>query len=387
MSTKFIYTSIVLVVFILTQVLSLSTSVRLKENGIIKKEFSTTLFYLSFFVLCFFVCFTDSGADYINYYQGIENETTLTGVWNMEDGQPLFAFWSYLGMKIFINAHVVIFSMKAVALLLIFRTFYILRLYIDIPLAIFAYVALLYFDSMYLISIHLATAFEFYAFALLVLGHNKKSFFFYILAIGLHFSSVVSILTYMLCLILVNRGKVCLYKMRTLIVCMGGIILFGSSFFFIEYLVFAVPAFSRYAIYLFDADSNNGGIFQYFIYFPPIIALYYLFFKEKEKTLYKYYSLIFTGVGFSIAMIAYHLPILTRVYFHYSIVFILFLPYAINRIKISSVIVPQKKILLSFSKMFLIIYFAFRLFLTLQTKLDPMHTSELLYYRFFIPFS
>ena len=113
MSTQFIYTSIVLVVFILTQILSLSTSIRLKEGSIIKKKFFyyTFLFYL-FFVLCFFVCFTDSGADYINYYQGIENETTLTGVWNMEDGEPLFAFWSYLGMKIFNNAHVVIFSMK-----------------------------------------------------------------------------------------------------------------------------------------------------------------------------------------------------------------------------------------------------------------------------------
>ena len=175
--------------------------------------------------------------------------------------------------------------------------------------------------------------------------------------------------------------------MRALIVFFGGIILLSSSFFLIEYLIFVVPAFSRYAIYLFDADSNNSGIFQYFIYFPPIIALYYLFFKEKEKTLYKYYSLVFTGVGFSIAMIAYHLPILTRVYFHYSIVFILFLPYAINQIKISSVIVPRKKILISFSKVFLTIYFAFRLFLTLETKLDPMHTSELLYYRFFIPFS
>lgn len=36
MSTQFIYTSIVLVVFILTQILSLSTSIRLKEGSIIR---------------------------------------------------------------------------------------------------------------------------------------------------------------------------------------------------------------------------------------------------------------------------------------------------------------------------------------------------------------
>lgn len=56
MSTQFIYTSIVLVVFILTQILSLSTSIRLKEGSIIKKSFLLHFFiYLSLCCVFLFV--------------------------------------------------------------------------------------------------------------------------------------------------------------------------------------------------------------------------------------------------------------------------------------------------------------------------------------------
>lgn len=107
--------------------------------------------------------------------------------------EPLYLLLTYITAKVFNNIQFLYFFSELIIVVCVYLTIWKLRekLYFEIAVAFFALI--LYSQNFNIVRQSIAMAIILYAFSHLLSGHRKTYYFFFVLAVGFHYSAIVCI--------------------------------------------------------------------------------------------------------------------------------------------------------------------------------------------------
>lgn len=352
---------------------------------ILKEEFHNIYFLASFLVLSFFCVFTNTGVDYINYYNIIDTITSISDVEYYRNVEPLFTIWSYFGKLLFNDVHLVIVSMKVVTLVIMFFSFYILRDKIDVFFAVCAYVSIAYLVSFTLISIVLASSFVTLAFALLM----KKGRVIYVvllmlIGIGIHFACIMPLLAIITYYLMFRYGKGKKHRTTILFVILFLIIfMLPQTPTLMNLIISSTESFDHYQKYVDDLRASSS-LGTYAVLFGSYAFIFYLLNKikkyERDNSLY-FLMLVFVLFGFVFEFIGNRIPVMERVVYSYIAVYCLVIPYCLQKLR--TVLNANEARMLN---IIVFMFFVVRFYFVIRARVMPDSPSQLYYYNFFNPF-
>ena len=313
-----------LILYILT--ISIATIFALKSQKKIMSQkgifynFKFPWFVLSFFSLWFVSAFTNIGVDYDSYLR-IIRLASVDRVWGGEIG---FNFMC-LFLKICCNDNydLVIFVIKTMTLLIIFRSLYLLRGHMRIGVAVFAFTLMAYL-RFYLISMQLATALILLSITYLYLASNRKGIVFYIFAILIHYSSVFLLPMYVLFFI-ITACKKKFSRLQIALLVLAYTVAFFGIYQIYNLMVSNFSIFSQYSAYTFINSYEGLGIMQLLYYIPIFYSTLMIYMNSGNKRLINL-SIVMVLTGFFFAMLGYRLEVMSRMYEHFMGIYMLCVP-------------------------------------------------------------
>lgn len=306
-------------------------------------------------VLWFFYALSSSGTDYVSYLYYYENFRFSDVFYsNQEVG---FIVLNSALRGIISNPAVGIAAIKTLTFCL--TMFAILRLsdQIEIGIALLMWYCLQYYDG-YLVAMSLAAALVLLGISFMIKGNKSLVLICLILASLIHYSAIVVLAFYFVYTIVgQNRFskliRYCFYA--------GLFVVTALLPKVIEVSMNSVPVLRKYMIYTSNAGSGFG-IMQFFYYMPIGMAIYYLYrnnLRNKASNIF----VLFSWLGFFVAMMGYRVGIFDRMFVYYSANFILFVPYVLKDAKINMEQGRRRIFTLRADRFLLILYAVFRVFI------------------------
>lgn len=297
------------------------------ESKIIK--FNYFWFIITFIILWFFYVFNKTGADLETYLQIFE-ATTWESLFNIQI-EIGYRFLNLIIMQLTSNPYFAIGIIKTIIMLLLFSFLFYLKDKIHMGIAIFAYVVLFYFQSFNLIRITLAAMICVLGIRYLIQKKNFRCILTFIIATTIHYSAIVSLFTLLVYFLYTSIRVNEKTKIILLVISMGIILLFGKAviIFFINRIWF----FDKYINYTQLLSKEGTGLVQYLYYAPIFLILFYVR-KRYRKIELLDVCMIWTCIGFCIAILGYTFGIFTRLAIYFSVSYILLIPYFVQQVKL-----------------------------------------------------
>ena len=286
-------------------------------------------------------------AQYIEIYQysNIKN-TPNNGV------EKLFVLLNTLINFIVPYKQFCIIFFSFIIIFLIYKTIYYFSSKISISVAIMGYVSIFYFQSYNLMRISLASAIMFFCFKYLYNKQYIKYLVGLLLALNIHFSSIIYIFPIFLLLV---------YKRSILFFYIIVIVAIISTIYFSD-LISSLVTYERYLNYFQTNEKSNIGLLVIINHIPVLAMLLYSKRLNLEKELIAIFT-VFTFASFIIGLLSYSISIIGRLYIYFTYPFLLFIPYFLYNLKMEKpkiywIILP-----------FVFIYFIFRFVIYMQQYL------------------
>lgn len=302
-----------------------------------KNRKSTTSFHFSFFIISFLILwviavFGDVGTDAPVYkrlfiasydFKKITHGINTLEFAGIEKG---YVFFNTIIRHFTTNNTIYLGVFYFVLLGCIFLSVFKLKNKISIPIALFSYVCIFYFQSFSLYRIYLASALILLAFTFLYAKKNICYLGLVLIAASIHYSAIFFLVPFMVFIISQNEKKF-LWSI-CLIVLVFSIIAIKPQF--------VLSVFSnneRYDTY-FSLQNMRGSLSQMF-FSLPIFIIYIIIKKnidkEDEKNLRMWKLLIIFSLAlFGLAILSYFLPFLGRMAYYNTMSYMLFLAFSIK---------------------------------------------------------
>lgn len=350
------------------------------------------------------ITFTDSGVDYYNYYDQI----FLFGTKYTRDEymEPLFFYSAKLITAITGNIHFYLFLLKALTILIFFLTIYIVVDKINFFYSVFAYLAIVYPGSFYIIRQSFASVLLCCAFVLFTFKNQKKTaILLTAISVGFHYSTVFYLLGFFLYFFMHSESR---QKTTIRIVVMLAV---STMLLIVAFETPSVLSFFqsiRYEAYILtEQDYEGSGLLQIIFFTPAFYFLYYLV-KRGEKDIALICAIVIE-VSFLCAEMGYIIPMFIRMRYYSLVVFSVIIPYALTLMTQTNdkTILsdadqpvqsgPNKDDSLSMKQQndyafhlaigsLMFAYFILRAYFTYFSLLEINDDSQLYWYHFMIPF-
>jgi hypothetical protein len=293
------------------------------KPSIDKSSKNINFFYLSisFFILWFFSAYRMAGTDYQTYriiFKNIRNNAFIK-YHNIEPGFVLLSKFIRLLTKSEITFIAII---SFITLYLVYSSIVYFSNKIHVGVAVFAYTTIFYLQSYSLIRIYLASAIILFASRYLFEKRYIHFVLFILLAMGIHTSSIVIFLPFLLLILLKNK-KGLIVTLLTLLVVL--------ALSFTKYLIYFNMS-ARYTQYLTNAKYQGIG-FGEFVIHVPLILLYFYTRKYNLNLRIMNIFFIFIFSSLAVGMLGYGVPVVGRLSIHFTYPFILFLSYVVKQIE------------------------------------------------------
>lgn len=279
------------------------------------------------------------GMDTIVYSQTFESATSLHYVFEDSSTEPLYKLLQFLLRCFFSDSHIIIFLYSVLIIYFVGLTFFRYFKYINVFIAVSAFVCIYYFQSFNLLRISVAASFIFSQMHFLLENRFKKFSLVIFLATFFHFSSIVAFMPLGVYLIYRKRKTLAISVLLVI-----SIIVIIATHFLGDYIML----FERYSGYITDNESSRTIGFALFLdYFPCLCGIYYIFKKKLSGTWSNLY-VCYTLSALVVRLLSYFISAAGRLYFHFMPVTMLFLPYWLTYLKKRNRKLYKPMILISF---------------------------------------
>lgn len=321
-NTIYLYFFIVIFTYIISAIKITTTShFILRGHYHTEKKRSFIGLLLSFIILLIFAAFRDVGAD-LQMYRMIYSRSLND--WNSSEGMEpgyllLNAVIRFSGLNEFWGIGIISF----ISYFLIYKAIYDNRRIINVGLGVLAFTALYYLQSFNLIRIYLAAAFLLYTSKYLFKLEYKKYAICILVTIAIHYSSCLMFVPLFLFYIFTKKRKI--FYITFLATCI--IIYFATS------IIDSLPIFSRYERYVADGTKDTNVGFMHFFINVPIFLLYFYAHHKKIKSTYLSVLWVYSLMSLTFGVLSYKILMFGRSLVYFNILFILCIPYVLNRLK------------------------------------------------------
>ena len=350
-----------------------------------KKKYIVSNFalFMSFFILWFFIVFTNIGVDYNNYIDIVELVHEPSVLFTYSSVEPGLGLWSLLMWRIFPNPHWVLFTMKTFPLFVYYHYARKYKESLDLSYVVLAYCAVLYVQSFYLLAIQLSAAFVVWSYFCFLERKNARATLFLLIGISIHYSAAIMVIPFVSYIYATFGMKKQYHKSRVIfLACVYSVVIIFSTVL-VEYAVSSFSILHKYAMYTGKVESIFS-FYQFFLYVPAIFIIVILI-KNHYICRVSVFAIMAILAGFVIGEMAMAYPILDRMYFHFSIIFIFFVPFYVQQIKLREI--SRTCISYGSTKAFLFAYYLLRLYIVYRDYLGPLNPAQMFEYRFFFPTS
>ena len=319
--TIYLYWAIVIISYFLG-IISYRKRSRIIDNKKCKiniiNKFAFTLLFLFLLV---FSAFRDVGTD-LPVYKDIFNQAYL-GASYFNYQEPGYMLLNLIFNKLGFNDVGFIALISFITLFFVFKTISENVSNIDVGLSVLAFVAIYYFQSFSLVRIYLVAAFLLYYSKYLVEQKFGKYLICIVIAILFHYSAILVLLPFVLYYLYEKKRKI--FLPAFIIACFMGIF---------AVLIFSkIPIFARYEDYLREgALSSDFGYMQFVLNIPNLLLWFYAR-KKKHGGTYVNMLIVYSLSALLIGMLSYKISMLGRSLVFYNIIYIVCIPYILNKIK------------------------------------------------------
>lgn len=325
-----------------------------KRHETIIKDIQLVCLAVSFFLLWFTLAFADCGTDREEYGRIFSNVSfsDLTAGWQ----EPGFIIFNMIFRIFGDEPRIIYIAMSTLTLLLLYRTWYVLRGDISIGFAVLAYSTLFFVQSLSPMRIHMASAILFSGINFL----RDKKYLNYALVILLatliHYSSLLMFFPLIVIVLLENHK----YKQYVHVVgIIVGLIVIGICIISGASILQNITIFARFQRYLESVSFQHIGIMQ-FAYNLPICALVFFsiqYVDIQEKRIMVAYA----GSAFLMGILSYGIPVFGRTSALFSILYMFIIPKCMKSIKMRLWGIKNRgKAVYLLLCLFWMIYFLFR---------------------------
>lgn len=277
-------------------------------DGTKTQIFDVFWFLLAFVPLWIIMCFTNIGADYESYSYIIANARQI----RQDNGIVEWVFYSLciILYDVFRNAHIVIFIIKTVTLLLFFDALYMLRKESVLWLSLLAFCGLRFLEF-YLIQMQLSVAIFMIAIIFLLKNRSLKFLLCYLLSALIHSSALIFLPIFLLFFVL--KGQTRIFSRKSILsICIICLIILSAWLSISVYAIKYIPFFQQYAYYSLMTDYSGSGIAIYIYYIPIIYFCIYIFKSSKYWPQYINISIILTLFCFVFGILGYKIEVIGR---------------------------------------------------------------------------
>lgn len=276
-----------------------------KKNGGV--YFRPIAFFVSYLILFFFTCFTNSGDDYESFYQIID-----TISWdnpNYVTSEIGFNYLCLLIKSLVISPDIVLFILKWLTLTILFGALYLSRNFISIGFSYLVYILLYWLPSLFVIPLFLSSALCTFAFVYyLTKGKRILPIVLVILAAQLHMAAYFSAAFYIYLFFL--RKKQSYFFNHILLTTVA---LLGSLM--ITVIVRSLAAsFDNFFYDVYEVNAGGTGLKIIIEYFILLIIVFCI--RKMNKDHY-FNELVFSFFVFSlsIAIVNFSINTASRMFF------------------------------------------------------------------------
>ena len=255
---------------------------KIKSTSTINK----TLYTISALIIIISLVFTNKGVDRPTYVLLYEN-VTLEQVFDFQNQEPGFMFINLILKIIFgKNKYITFIFFYSLMVINVYYVIYKLRDNLNVPLSIFIFYVLFCIQSISLVRIYVAGSILLVATYQLLIRHNAKSCFLWIIAVSIHYSALLYGLFYF-----VYAFYQCFndkYKVKTILLIVLFAIILIAIILLVPYLK-NIPAISRYKDYFENISFSQIGFLQFALYLPLVVLSIYLvdtFGKNRQEYIY-----------------------------------------------------------------------------------------------------
>lgn len=278
----------------------------------------------------------NTGTDTIQYYRMYEDN--LANLLFIEGGvEPGYILISHAIGCITPSVQMFMYVISSCIVWLVMATIRKYQSNLDVSIAVFMYVAVFYFQAFNMMRICISASILLYGIKYLE-GRNFKMYNLLVLiCTTIHMSSIIMLLPSISLWAYYKNRKLTIIGLVMLILTLGSL-----SMYFADYIQIA-----RYANYLDVAKEEQGGagLMLYFEYLPFIFVLYWIRKYRYSEDPWSAISVVFILTGFLFRLLAYYVPMAGRLYVYYMPLFLVILPYHINKISLAK---PRYSMRISF---------------------------------------
>ena len=290
------------------------------------KDIQIVCLVFSFFLLWFTLAFADCGTDREEYGRIFSNVrfSDLTAGWQ----EPGFIIFNMIFRIFGDEPRIIYVAISTLTLLLLYRTWYILREDISVGFSVLAYGTLFFVQSLSPMRIHMASAILFAGVNFL---RNRKYLNYslvILLATLIHYSSLLMFFPLVVIVLLENHK----YKQYVhIIAVIVGLFVIGACIILGASVLQNITIFARFQRYLESVSFDHIGVMQ-FIYNLPICALVFCviqYVDAQEKRI----MIAYTGSAFLMSVLSYGIPVFGRTLALFSILYMYVIPKSMKCIK------------------------------------------------------
>lgn len=340
-----------------------------------KKTIRKIPFFLSFIIPWFVIAFTKIGVDYDNYAYLIRIISPSNYL--IESSETLFnVIVLFLKTYISDNPDVVIFILKTISLILVYRAIYSLRNQVSIGFSVAAYMLLCYLPSFYLITIMLACAIVLNAIAIYYKTQRMVFPIGLVILAGLIHNSALVFLPVFVVLIYLNMQNRLTSLKKWVVLAGYSVAVFGSSWIFNYVSTFSGFHYGNYA-----SNSFSGSGAMIVIMYLPLMYIAYLYTQSNLETTEKNGIYVFALTSLVFNILSYRFRVIERMEFLLIPLYMIYFAGAYRKLK-----TREKSAMWTFSKreLFLLLYVLFRGILVFTGRVTI--SSGLDQYHYFNPF-
>lgn len=371
--TKLLYIAI----YVLTTLFSFLSQQEGKKGGIVFKKF---WLLCSFLIHWSFLSFTNIGADYDHYIRNIENTSASDLVGGVEIG---FNGLCYIIYSICHSADITIFIIKTIEVVILYFCFYKLRFKCNIALSVFAYNALIFLQSILLLSMHFGIVLLFLSFVYMLQRKWAIACIVFLLSCSVHSSSLLLAPCYLL-IYLFNKFR---QKINLFLIFIGLLV----AVYAVQRLevIFKIAMsnivfFQQYSNYALISNYSGSGIMQ-IVFFIPIFYFLLMVYFSNLNFEFTNALIVFSIVAFIYAILGYKMEVFSRINMNFIGIYSAFIPAILFSQKYKylkySIKVPYL-----FNWCFWIVYLLMRAYLVFNSSLDLSSETDIYKYNFFNPF-
>lgn len=352
-------------------------------------------FFLAFLIPCIMITFTDSGVDYYHYIDLIQRyqDTPLTDIWSVGGVEPMFVLFSQIVLFFFHNPHMVLFFLKLFAICGYFYAIYFFSDRISVFFAVFAYFAILFPGSFYIIRQNFSCSM--FCLCLCEMQGRRRRWLeviYLILAATIHYTASVFVLIWLYDVLLSKSRK---SRKWLIVAAVAAIVLVYLRFQDVMNLLSGFWLLDNYAGYTDSVSEYEGSGILQVVYYLPIFFIWWQYVRKKANDLFLEELVILSAMNFAFAQLGYLFSAFIRMSYYSMAAFCILLP----MLSFDAGARPDQMGLLTFrihlkgrdvTKLLvgaaMLLYLGFRMYMNYAKLLAYGNDSQLYWYHFIVPF-